>query len=140
MSEIICVGNPLLAEGYDGRHREYQFEYGFNGLDRSWDFRVRPVAPMPSNGPFDYRVRLLADGSLQSWVMAHHEEPAFRRTGVSNSIIYEASRVLGREIVSSVNNGVPGEFRQPGATKAWLRLVASGKAIHDAATDEYRTV
>jgi hypothetical protein len=60
--------------------------------------------------------------------------------GVSDAIIREAAHVLGGPIFSSLELGEPGEFRQPGATKAWQRLVAAGHAIYDPETDIYRTV
>lgn len=130
---------PITCIGHDGEPREFQFRHEFNQLDNTWDFQVHTVPPLATGGFYEYRVRVLGDGSFQSIWMGSHGAPEFRAMGVSDAIILEAARVLGSPIFSSPALGEPGEFRQPGATKVWQRLVNSGHAIYDLATDTYRT-
>ncbi len=136
LHELSCVGA-------DGESRTFWYDVVEETTPGGsvWHFRVHRRNPPDYNKDdwFVLGVIEFDEGSVRVDMIENRGKEWYRAKGISEAIIIEASRVLGRRVVSSSNKVkvADNEYRTLDAEKVWRRLAAKGQAVYCSTTDRY---
>jgi hypothetical protein len=131
----------IKCKGRDGIEEIFIYNMKYNSIEKTWIFLVYSIT-CNTDEFFEFQVKEVNKTTVKVIMMHHHNDSAYIAKGISEKMIEEAQKVLGREVISSTNSKEHKKFKNEyiteGAIKVWKRLERIGKAIWDDGNKVFR--
>lgn len=133
----------ILCRGKDGATRAFLVKR-VDPFESEIMFSITGVGPSWSEIPGEFHFKVMDDSrGLKVTMMSCETFPDYCGKGIPEAMIEFVSKTFNKVVVSSSNDpnqAEVGESRKLGATKAWCRLMRSGKAVYHPDRDYFEFV